>query len=125
MKKLNIALVILIILSVGSLFCIAADPNPPPDYVDVFDIPKESIINPYNSYGTCTGSLYWLSDWDVMIDVNCPNGEIAVPGFSLQYNRYMKDGKIRLRMLWFSYVVANELYFFEFDEEKAKFYRKK
>jgi len=120
MKKLTL---FLIIFFSPVLLC-AAEPVPTPDYVDVYDVPKESLINPYHAYNSCTGNLDWIDDWNVMVFVNCPHGEMVVSDFQIRYLRYGTDGKIRLKILWYQYEADGELVLFKFNEATKNFERK-
>jgi len=120
MKKLLV--IILSTLFIGfSSSTIAAEIAP--DWFDRYDMPKESIVDPFIRRGACSVSHAPMAIY-CLETIRCPEGSYVVAEYTVLMEFYTTDtGENRARIRWWEYVIAGETYRFELDETKSKYVR--
>ncbi|KKL08056.1 hypothetical protein LCGC14_2579720, partial [marine sediment metagenome] len=93
-----------------------------PDSFDRFDIPKESLIDPFFRGPDCTVSHTEVAVYCYEV-IRCPIS--AVPEYDMVQESYVDEaGEYRAKILWWTYLIAGEVYRFELNEEKKLYERK-
>lgn len=107
MKK--IALILILLLVSPLVFAEEA-----PDSFDRYPIPKESIVDPFVRTDECMVNHSGVSPY-CYETITCQPGSYVVDEYAVLLEAYFDDTEQRLRVkiLWWEYVIAGEVYKFE------------
>ncbi len=114
----------LFIIFCALLFCFSsyAIAEEAPDSFDRFEVPKESLVNPFFRGLDCTISHTEVAVYCYEV-IRCPIS--AVPEYDMVQESYVDEaGEYRAKILWWTYLIAGEVYRFELNEEKKLYERK-
>ena len=117
MKKLFI--IICVLFFFFSSFAIA---EVAPDSFDRFDIPKESMVDPFFRGNDCMVS-HAEAAFHCYETVRCLSQAVTEYAVLMEYY-FDESGQVRTKINFWEYVIAGETYRFELNEEK-KIYKRK